>query len=91
MESGSQSAGSQTWSVSEYEYGSESNGSLIESEKRVGVDPDTDSDPNAQRFLCNSKLVMLFWKRMYNSGNSLLNSLSAICYGNMTSLAAKYV
>ena len=30
------------------------------------------------------------WKRLYNSGNSLLNSLPAICYGNITSLAAKY-
>jgi len=31
----------------------------------------------------------IFWKRLHNSGNSLLNSLSSICRGNMTSLAAK--
>jgi len=33
---------------------------------------------------------MLFWKRLYHSGNSLLYSLASMCYGNMTALAAKY-
>jgi len=48
-------------------------------------------------YYCNSlplaylidKRRLLFLKRLYNSVNSLLNSLSAICCGNMTSLAAK--
>jgi len=36
------------------------------------------------------RLLSLFWKRLYHSGNSLLYSLASICYGNMTALAAKY-
>jgi len=49
-------------------------------------------------YYCNSlpfaylidQCILLFWKHLYYSRNSLLNSLSAICYGNMASLAAKY-
>jgi len=28
---------------------------------------------------------LIFWKRLYNSGNSLFNSLSSICYGSIYS------
>ena len=43
------------------------------------------SDAHAQRSLSS-----VYSTIPYNSGNSLSNSLSSICYGNMTSLAAKY-
>jgi len=41
-------------------------------------------------YLTDQRRPLFDWNRLYNSGNSLLNSLSSVCYGNMTSLAAKY-
>jgi len=55
-------------------------------------------NPRILLYYCNSLPLaylidqrrLLFWKRLYHSGNSLLYSLASMCYGNMTALAAKY-
>ena len=44
----------------------------------------------ASTIILTDQCRLLFWQRLYNSGNSLLNSLSSTCYGNMTSSDAKY-